>query len=216
MAAGRGNRMRPFTDLMPKSMAPYQNDTLIGHSLLKLGNQVSSVHITVGYKKIILASYLLEKGGVASIHNTEGHGNAWWIQNTLLTYVDEPVLVLTTDNITEIDVQLLYNEYESCGSPACMIVPTNPVVQIEGDFLFCEGNRVTQITRECKSDKYCSGIQVINPRKVTRIVNDPLTDDFYSIWDKLIATNELYAANLYPYQWYSVDTLEQLLSLPRE
>lgn len=215
MAAGRGNRMRPFTDRLPKSMAPLKNDTLIGHNLLKLGNQVSQVHITVGYKKTILAKYLLEKG-VATILNTEGHGNAWWLQNTLMRYVDEPVLVLTTDNITEVDVRWINAEYEACGSPAGMIVPTQPVEGIAGDFLVYEGSLVQKVARDQRSDRYCSGIQVVNPSRVAAIINDCDVDDFYAVWHGLIRASQLRTAGIYPYQWYSVDTLEQLVAYSKE
>lgn len=212
MAAGRGNRMQPLTNVLPKPMLPYKGDTLIGHSLRRLGNQVKHVHITVGYKKAMLSQYLIEKG-IDSLLNTEGHGNAWWIQNTLLRYVNEPVLVLTTDNITKIDIELISDEYESIGSPADMIVPTTPIAGIDGDFVFCDGSTVVRIDRAERSDKYCTGIQVINPYRVAQIVNDAKLDDFYKIWRTLIEHHELHSADIYPYHWFSVDTLDQLAEI---
>ncbi|MCJ7695712.1 MAG: sugar phosphate nucleotidyltransferase, partial [Anaerolineaceae bacterium] len=116
MAAGRGNRMRPLTDTLPKPMAPFNGDTLIGNSLTKLHQCVSKVHVTVGYKKAMLSEYLMTKG-VDTIINTEGHGNAWWISNSVLKYVDEPILVLTTDNISEINMEFLNKEYVRLGQP---------------------------------------------------------------------------------------------------
>lgn len=211
MAAGRGNRMRPLTDILPKSMVPYKNDTLIGHSLEKLRHQVPNIHVTVGYKKAMLAHYLMEKG-INSLHNTEGHGNAWWIGNTLLRYVNEPVLVLTTDNVTEIDLQFLAEEYQRCGEPVCMLVPTTPLANVSGDYLLAENDIVLEISRQSISDRYCTGIQVINPFIVNKSMGNGQTDDFNTIWRELMKEKQLKVSNLYPHVWFSIDTLENLSS----
>ncbi len=165
MAAGRGNRMRPFTDLIPKPMLPYRGDTLIGNSLKELKGCVDQVHITVGYKKAMLSEYLMARG-VDTLINTEGHDNAWWITHTLMKYIDEPVLVLTTDNITKIDMDFLGSEYQRLGCPFGMLVPVKPIKGIDGDYIFHEKGVVTEIVAiEC-SDIYCSGIQVLNPNQI--------------------------------------------------
>jgi NDP-sugar pyrophosphorylase family protein len=210
MAAGRGNRMRPLTDSLPKSMVPFRQDTLIGNNLSMLNQNISFVHVTVGYKKAMLAEYLMKRG-VDTVINTEGHGNAWWIQNTIMRYVNMPVLVLTTDNITELDFTFLNEEYERLGSPACMLVPVLPVPSIEGDYIKHESGLVTSVQRHNPSDIYCSGIQVLNPASVNSIA--PPVDDFYMVWNALIADKQLKVSNTYPKDWFSVDTLEQLARL---
>jgi NDP-sugar pyrophosphorylase family protein len=207
MAAGRGNRMRPLTDLLPKSMIPYNGDTLIGNSLNKLTKSIQYIHVTVGYKKAMLSEYLMTKG-VDTIINTEGHGNAWWITNTIMKYIDEPIIVMTTDNITEIDSQFLLSQYEHLGYPPCMLVPVKPIDGIDGDFINQSNGTVISINRAEKSEIYCSGIQVINPNKIFQLgFND---DNFYDIWNNLIRINELKVSSIYPKIWFSVDTLENL------
>jgi NDP-sugar pyrophosphorylase family protein len=210
MAAGRGNRMRPLTNLLPKPMLPYKKDTLIGNSLSMLSSCVEYIHVTVGYKKAMLAEYLMTKG-VDSIFNTEGYGNAWWISNTLMQFLDEPVLVLTTDNITEIDMGFLQNEYSRLHAPPCMLVPVSPIVGIEGDFIERDGDRVLSLQRRMPTEIYCSGIQVLNPVKINKAVG--AKDDFLETWNSLIALQILVTAKTYPKVWFSVDTLEQLASV---
>jgi NDP-sugar pyrophosphorylase family protein len=211
MAAGRGNRMRPLTDNIPKAMAPYRGDTLIGNSLKMLQNNVAHVHVTVGYKSAILSKYLMEIG-VDSILNTEGHGNSWWIHNTLMRYVDEPVLVLTCDNITTLNIDFLATEYHKIGGLACMVVPIKPIPMIAGDYINCENGFVTRIQRQDPTDLYCSGIQVLNPAKVVSLTT--YEGNFYSIWNQLIGQHQLGASIVYPHPWFSVDTLEQLVDAP--
>jgi len=167
MAAGRGNRMRPLTDDIPKAMLPYNGDTLIGNSLKMLRQSVFYVHVTVGYKNAMLSEYLM-KVGVDSVLNTEGHSNSWWIHNTLMRYLDEPVLVLTCDNITELDTDFLTSEYLKANTPAGMVIPVYPIPMIEGDYIEHENGIVKSIQRQIPKDIYCSGIQVLNPAALLR------------------------------------------------
>jgi len=72
-------------------------------------NPISSYQ--VGYKARMLAEHIIEEG-IASILYTEGRGNAWWISNTLLTHLDEPLVVLTCDNLVDLDFGKLYEDYK--------------------------------------------------------------------------------------------------------
>ena len=58
MAAGRGLRMRPLTDEIPKAMAPLGESTLISEGIRRLKKEINQVHITVGYKGSMLASHV--------------------------------------------------------------------------------------------------------------------------------------------------------------
>lgn len=223
MAAGRGNRMRPLSDFLPKAMLPYKGDTLIGNSLTMLSQCVSFVHVTVGYKRAMLSQYLMERG-VDSILNTEGHSNGWWIGHTLLQYLNEPVLVLTTDNVTELDIDFLTSEYRRLSDPACMLVPVVPIPMIEGDYITHDSGVVRRVHREMPTDIYCSGIQVLNPAKVCSLLQNgseagaeaSLPENFNAIWDNLIPLEQLKVSNIYPKAWFSIDTFEQLVTLTHE
>jgi NDP-sugar pyrophosphorylase family protein len=214
MAAGRGNRMRPLSDILPKAMMPYNGDTLIGNSLAMLNRCVPCVHVTVGYKRAMLSQYLMERG-VNSIFNTEGHGNAWWIANTLMRHLDEPVLVLTTDNVTELDLQFLISEYYRLQMPACMLVPVHPIPSVEGDYIEHADGTVLCLQRDDPKEIYCSGIQIINPTHILSLVDDQL-EDFGHIWSLLIRERQLKVSDVYPNTWFSVDTLEHLACLPMQ
>jgi NDP-sugar pyrophosphorylase family protein len=207
MAAGRGQRMMPLTTHMPKAMAPYNGSTLICQGINQVRKHIEHLHITVGYQGAMLAEHVI-KNGVSSVFNTEGRGNAWWVYNTVLKLLDEPMFVLTCDNVMELDFDLLETDYYSYGGPACMLVPVKPVPGLEGDYIFHRGNIVTELNRSKKSDRYCSGIQIINPAKINQLTRS--TDDFYSLWIQLINKNEVIASRIYPKKWFAVDTMEQL------
>jgi len=207
MAAGRGRRMMPLTTHIPKAMAPFNGSTLICQGINQVRKHIHYLHITVGYRGAMLAEHVI-KNGVSSVFNTEGQGNAWWVYNTVLSLLDEPVFVLTCDNVMELDFELLETDYLSYEKPACMLVPVSPVPGLEGDYIFHDRNVVTELNRSKQSDIYCSGIQIINPAKINQLTTK--TDDFYSLWAQLIRKEQVIASRVYPKTWFAVDTMEQL------
>jgi len=210
MAAGRGQRMMPLTEAMPKPMAPFRGSTLIAEGISRLTQRIAHIHITVGYKGAMLAQHVIERG-VSSVFRTEGQSNSWWIYNTLLACLDEPVYVLTCDNVVELDFDRLENEYRRLGEPAGMLVPVLPIAGLDGDYIVHEDNIVIGLDRNVESSIYCSGIQILNPQKVNRLTRDE--GDFYSVWRQLIAQRELHVSSVYPDKWISVDTWQQLVAL---
>ena len=210
MAAGRGARMSPLTDDIPKPMAPYLGKTLIANGIEKIRDRISHIHVTVGYKKAMLAQHVIEHGA-CSVFNTEGQSNSWWIYNTLLKGLDEPMYVLTSDNIVELDFDLIEENYRSLESPACMLVPVKPVEGLEGDYIFHDNHIVTELNRHKPSEIYCSGIQILNPAKVNHLTKQG--EDFYSVWEQLIALKQLKSSSVYPKKWFTVDTVAQLTTL---
>jgi NDP-sugar pyrophosphorylase family protein len=207
MAAGRGQRMMPLTEDLPKAMAPFRGTTLIARGIDQIRKHIQNVHITVGYKGALLAQHVIQND-VTSVFNTEGKGNSWWIYNTLLRHLDEPIFVLTCDNVMELDFGLLESDYFESGSPAGMIVPAKPVPGLEGDYIFHRQNLVIELSRHKVSDIYCSGIQVINPADVNRRTREG--GDFFAVWNQLIAQQQLITSRIYPKKWISVDTVDQL------
>lgn len=210
MAAGRGVRMMPLTAVIPKPMAPYLGSTLIADGIRKIRPHIENIHITVGYKGPKLAEHVIDLG-VDTVFNTSDKGNAWWLFNTLLKNLDQPIFVLTCDNVVELDFAQLEWEYCRCSSPACMLVPVTPVLGLAGDYIFQEQGVVTKLDRNQPSDRYCSGIQILNPHKINQFI-EPV-DDFYGVWNQLIARRQVFTSAIYPKSWFAVDTFDQLCEL---
>ena len=208
MAAGRGRRMRPLTDAIPKPMAPYLDSTLIATGISKLRPHIPNIHVTVGYKGAMLAQHLIEHG-VSSIFNTDGQTNSWWIYNTPLAHIDEPLFVLTSDNVTDIDFPALAADYHAQGAPPCMVVAVDPVPELEGDYIFAEKGVVTALDRHRRAETYCSGIQVLNPKRITQLTQD--AGDFNAVWAQLIQQRHLRVSAVRPQRWFSIDTVADLM-----
>lgn len=213
LAAGRGQRMMPLTETTPKPLASFRGTTLVGHSIAQLKQHVPHIHVTVGYKAAQVAEHLLELG-VSSIFNTEGQTNAWWLFNTVMQYVDEPILVLTCDHVAQIpfakieqdfDKQYNYIHYD----PSAMLVPAKPVDGIDGDYIFHDAaGRVQKLSRTEKAPTYASGIQVLNPYYVNKVTSK--TGDFSTVWRELYTNGNLVVSNVCLDNWFSVDTIADL------
>ena len=210
MAAGRGIRMMPLTDVVPKAMVPFGGSTIIADGIKKINKQIKHTYITVGYKGSILAEHVIDIG-VDAVFNTSGKGNAWWLYNTLIKHVDEPVVVLTCDNVIELDFDKLFEEYYNFKQPACMIIPAKPIPGLGGDYIFHKSNVITKLDRHDISDSYCSGIQVVNPFQINQLTKN--VEDFYDVWEQLIKIGQIYSSTVYPESWFAVDTVEQLNKL---
>ncbi|WP_111672196.1 nucleotidyltransferase family protein [Algoriphagus litoralis] len=207
MAAGRGTRMAPLTDLIPKPMAPLWGSTLIANGISKIKPFLENLHITVGYKGADLAKHVIELG-VSSVINTEGRGNAWWIFNSLLRTLNEPVIVMTADNVTNFKIELLFEEYNRLGAPPCMVVPVLPVKGLEGDFIHQVENLVVKLDRNDPAYTYCSGIQILNPNAINKLMEKK--EDFSDVWTELISSKNLYSSSVFPDKWFTVDTIQSL------
>jgi NDP-sugar pyrophosphorylase family protein len=188
-------------------MAPLGDSTLILNGIKRILPRIPKVHVTVGYKARMLAEHVIEEG-ISSVISTEGKGNAWWLFNSLISHLDSPVVVLTCDNLTDLDFDRLYSDYRQLGSPPCMVIPVKPVTGLDGDYIFQENQTVTRLDRNSPSDTYCSGIQVINPKIVNELVEPD--EDFLGVWDQLIRLRQLKVSTVLPTRWFTVDTINSL------
>ena len=212
MAAGRGARLMPLTKKIPKGLVKFRQTSLIARGIRRLKKYIKFIHISVGYKGPILAKHLIEEK-VSSIINTDTKGNSWWIFNTIFKSFDSPIYVLTCDNVTNIDFNKIEKDYYKKGQPLCMLIPTKPVKGLKGDYIFRKKNLVSSLSRAKKSDVYCTGIQVLNPKKINNKIKP--TGDFNILWKKLIRIKQLYVSDVMPRKWYTVDDVENYKNLKK-
>jgi len=207
LAAGRGIRLKPKTNKIPKAMVKVNNQTLILQGIKKIRKFIKNIHITVGYKGSMLAKHVIENK-VNSVINTDKKGNAWWIFNFPFKYINEPVFVLTCDNITNVNFNLLEKDYINKNKPPCFLVPVKPVKGLEGDYIHKKNSVVTKLSRKQKSDIYCSGIQIVNPYKINKILSE--TQNFNTVWRNLISKKKLIVSDILPQKWFTIDNVKQL------
>ena len=207
LAAGRGVRMMPLSKNIPKPMLKINDQSLIERGIEIVNEKIKNVYITVGYKSSKLSAHVINKG-TRAIFNTHGKGNSWWVYKTLLSKINEPVLVLTCDNLFKLNYNFLISEYKRLNNPVCLIFPVSPVNNCKGDFIFKKKNKIINLSRNKKSDLYASGIQIINPKKINEITK--FSGSFNDVWKQLIKKNKLYVSKTYPGAWFAIDNVQNL------
>ena len=110
LAGGRGKRLRPITDKIPKPLIPINNKPLIERTIKYLKKYgITEIIISSGYKSNLIEKFLKERKnfGCKIIFSTEktplGTGGA--IKKALKHVDEESFLVLNGDIVTNIDLK---------------------------------------------------------------------------------------------------------------
>jgi NDP-sugar pyrophosphorylase family protein len=136
LAGGRGKRLRPITDYVPKPLVPLNNIPIIEWQisyLKKFG--VKEITICTGYKTEMIQNFLAVKNNLGvkikfSVEKTPlGTGGA--IKQAGLSIKDKSFFVLNGDTITTIDLGKLVKKQNSIAS--IELKTKFGVVEIEGD-----------------------------------------------------------------------------------
>ena len=110
LAGGRGKRLRPITDKIPKPLIPINNKPLIERTIKYLNKyEITEIIISSGYKSNLIEKFLKKKKNfgcniIFSIEKTPlGTGGA--IKKALRFVDEESFVVLNGDIITNIDLK---------------------------------------------------------------------------------------------------------------
>ncbi len=153
LAAGRGERLRPLTDSVPKPLVRVGQQTLIERHLQKLSCQnFNHIVINVSY----LAEKIIDYLGDGSRFNTKisysiepdgALGSAGGIVNALDLLEQDRFVVLNGDILTDYNFSNLQLS-ESC--KAHLVLVPNPAHNVHGDY-----NLVDGMVRHCENDPVC-------------------------------------------------------------
>jgi NDP-sugar pyrophosphorylase family protein len=207
IAGGNGSRMRPLTDYIPKALVKVDGVPLIDNSINLLSKYNINIYVTYNY----LSNILLEKinSKVKGFINTINQDNSYFLFNSFIKSLNEPIVVIPCDLKIKLDLVKVYEDYLNNNSPSIMVIGTTPVNGIDGDYItYDENNNITFLDRNNKTEKYCSGVQIINPHKVNQLHIE--NNNFYGVWNSLIEKKELKISNVYPDFWYSYDDIKQV------
>ncbi len=209
LAAGRGERMRPLTDSLPKPLVPVAGRPLIAWHLTALA--------AAGYREVVVnTSWLAE-----ALHAALGDGASFGVR---ITWSDEgpvpletgggifravpllgpgPFLVVNADIWTDIDFARL--ELES-DAHAHLVLVANPPHNVRGDFGL-DGDRV--VSRDTDRFTY-SGVGVFRPE----FFHDSSAGGFplLPLLNRAIAARRL-RGELHRGAWSDVGTAERLAAL---
>jgi MurNAc alpha-1-phosphate uridylyltransferase len=211
LAAGRGERLRPLTDSVPKALVEAGGKPLIAWHLERLaaaGCREAVINVSHLGERIVER---LGDGGrfglrIAYSREAERLETAGGIAQALRLLGAEPFALVNADVYCEYDLARLFGRSLGARLAHLVLVP-NPPHRARGDFAL--------VSDEVKSDgapRYTyAGIAVVSPRLVEGVKpgeKAPLAPLLYAAADRGLMSGELYRG-----LWQDVGTLERLAEL---
>ena len=125
LAAGLGTRLRPITYELPKPMVPVLDRPVMGHIVGMLERQgfdelVANLHYFPDEIKGYFGSRLTYR------YEPELLGTAGGVRNAADFFGDEPVVVVSGDALTDLDLNTLVERHRSAGGVATLTVKKVP------------------------------------------------------------------------------------------
>jgi len=208
LAAGKGERLRPLTNTIPKPLVKAGGHALIEYHLMQLKKTgVTEIVLNVSYMAENIMQYLGsgERYGVKLFYSCEpmSLGTGGGIKRALYLLGEKPFLLVSADIWSEYTFPKTFLEAQG---DVHLLLVDNPAFHQAGDYGLSENSFLTK-----SGPKYTyAGIAKINPKIFTKIDKEhfsfsPLID--HAI-DEHHATGELYHG-----AWFNVGTKKQLDAL---
>lgn len=221
MAGGRGERMAPLTYHIPKPLVKViGGKSLILHVMDELSRVgIENFYITYGWLGSKVLEELANDHRVKGFINTNGKSNAWWVTDSVLSNLNEDILICPADlkfslNLEEFQSRkfgsghwLLSTESDHLTGD---IIESHEDVNDYGDsFVKCifESNSPTPPMDVLER---ASGLQVTNPLWLCEVLKSNSYDNWYQIWSELIKIGEIYNCRGCIEEIASFDTLRDL------
>ncbi|MFH0917204.1 MAG: NDP-sugar synthase [bacterium] len=187
MAAGKGTRLRPITDLVPKPMAPIVNRPALYHILRLLGRHgFSEVVVNLHHLPEIITGYFGDGAwmGLKITYSFEPEllGTAGGVKNNADFLGGDTFLVMSGDALTDIDLTGLVAAHRRSGSIATLAVKEVADPSLYGVVVADDDDRVVGFqekpTREEARSRLCNcGMYVFEPEILSHILPGQF-DDF--------------------------------------
>ena len=220
ICGGEGTRLRPLTYKIPKPLVPVNGTAVIDEIVSELvRNGINNITLAVGYKSEMFMEHFGSGSsfGVSVDYSieTEPLGTGGAIKKALSENVkpsNDDVLVISGDNIIEIDVHAMYALHLSNSALATIAVRRVPDITGYG-VVTIESNRIKEFVEKpdpsnAKSDMINMGVYILNGRILgimPEMKRFSIEKDFFEkVMDKeIICAYETYGL------WLPIDTPER-------
>ena len=208
LAAGRGERMRPLTDTIPKPLLHVDNKPLIVHHIEKLAhNGFKEIVINIAHlgQQIVDSLGNGSKWGVKIYYSDERESgaleSAGGIKKALTLLGDEPFLVVNGDVFCDYEFDA---DFELKESLAHLILVSNPSHNIQGDFGLDGEQKL--INKDAIQYTF-SGIGYYNPELFSSL--DSAKKPLAPLLREAIAEKKV-SGELYSGEWHDIGTPQRL------
>jgi NDP-sugar pyrophosphorylase family protein len=205
LAGGRGKRLRPITDYVPKSLIPIRNIPIIEWQikyLKKFG--ISEVIICSGYKTKMIENYLNKKKlGIKITFSIEAKplGTGGAIKKAGKKIKDKSFLVINGDTITNIDLKKLIKKENSIASIE---------LQTKFGILQTKQNKIIKFDEKkgIKNVWMNAGIYHLNKETLKELPN--IGDIEKTLFPDYAKKEKLQTIKFTKSKWYSIDSFKDI------
>lgn len=206
LAAGRGERLKPLTDTLPKAMCVVKGKPLIEHHVLALAK--------AGFERLVINHAYLggairhhlgdgRQYGIEIIYSPEPPGaleTGGAIVNALPLLGNTPFVTVNADVYTDFDFTTISLDSEFIH---LILVKNNSALKHHGDFGLTQENLVTNTHREYTFPGIaCYHPQVFSQSKIGRYSVTSLIRQYVDI--------KKVTGSLYTGKWFDIGTYERL------
>ena len=205
LAGGRGKRLRPITDYVPKPLIPIKNIPIIEWQIKYLKKYgVSEIIICSGYKSEMIENYLNNKKlGIKITYSVENRplGTGGAIKQASKKIKDNSFLVINGDIITNIDLKKLLKKENSIAA-----------IQLKTKFgiLQTDGNKIIKFDekKEIKDTWMNAGIYYLGKEILKDLPK--IGDIEKSLFPDYAKKGKLNTVKFTNSEWYSVDSFKDM------
>ena len=205
LAGGRGKRLRPITDYVPKPLIPIKNIPIIEWQikyLKKFG--ISEAIICSGYKTEMIENYLKKKKlGIKITFSIENKplGTGGAIKKAARKIKEKSFLVINGDIITNIDLKKLFEKENSIA--AIQLRTKFGILQTDNDKIikFDEKKEITDTWMN-------AGIYHLNKDTLKELPN--IGDIEKTLFPNFAKKEKLFTIKFKNIKWYSIDSFKDM------
>lgn len=220
LAAGRGERMRPLTDTMPKPMIPVAGASMLDRSMARLrAHGVETVVVNVHHLGEQIATHLDGRAHIVREDRLLETGGS--VRNALPLLGDGPWFILNGDGLWSDGATPMLSRMESLWDPARMdaLLLLHPIetaigreARDRGDyFLDADGRAHHRGTAESAPYLFAS-VSVCDARLMHDSPEGPFS--LLKLWNRAEATGRLFGL-VHDGQWFHVGTPQALAEAER-
>tara|TARA_Y100000590_G_C15687261_1_gene1002063 strand:+ start:809 stop:1867 length:1059 start_codon:yes stop_codon:yes gene_type:complete len=199
MAGGKGSRLEPFSDVLPKPLIPINGKTIIERIIEKFfQNGFRNFNFIINYKSLILKAYFKEikkKYTLKFFQEKKPLGTIGGIY-LLKNKIADNFFVSNCDVIINADYLNIYDYHVSNSNDITLVVTTKEYIVPYGDCKLDKKGNLNKIIEKPKYDFLInSGLYIFN-KKIIKLISPKNSLDFNTLIS--IAKKNNYKIGIYP------------------
>ncbi len=214
LAAGLGTRLKPITFEVPKPMVPVLDRPVMAHILgLLEGQGFDRLIANIHHYPDTIRSYFGDR--LEYRFEDELLGTAGGVRNVADFFGDDPVVVVSGDALTDVNLNALTERHKSSGSIATLTVKEVADTSQYGVVIHDEDGRVQGFQEKPDPDEALSdlgncGIYCFSPQIFDYFPKEPFADWADDIFPQLLENDVPFHIHQIEEYWNDVGSLDEL------